>query len=380
MRSRAATESASVRLTGLSGILGVLLGLAGAGAGAGALNAASLPPHRSLRVLIVSDEVNPHGLSPAELTQPGELSVVLSQPGAGLDLDSSPDGLVELPTNDLATATALLRRPACDPSAYDVLVYFAHRIPEDGPDAQARQDAFTASVVDFLASGGGVVSFHHGAYLLPGKEGILDVIGGRATGAVPWEPVAGQDIIAVAPAHFIASNGLSWDGQVVHEDAGRGIPSGSFPFFNNAPDERYPTLDIDAGAGDIEILFASAYDFQPRLLGFVHRRPGWRADVIAWQPGEYQPHACDPLHRTFQILVNAIAHSVDAMSVENPILHVTREGAGVRLSWSGGRALQCVSRSSDPSDVSEPLGSTDAGEFDDPLPPPGLVAYLLRPR
>ena len=35
--------------------------------------AAVLPPHGPLRILIVSDEVNPHGLSDAELTQPGDL-------------------------------------------------------------------------------------------------------------------------------------------------------------------------------------------------------------------------------------------------------------------------------------------------------------------
>ncbi len=33
-----------------------------------------LAPHLPLRILIVSDEVNPHGLPPAELTQPDDIS------------------------------------------------------------------------------------------------------------------------------------------------------------------------------------------------------------------------------------------------------------------------------------------------------------------
>lgn len=341
---------------------------------------ATLPAHRPLRVLVVSDEVNPHGLPPADLTQPGDLSAALRLPGAALRLEAAPDGLVELPTNDLATATAMLSRAPCDPLAPDVLVYFAHRIPDDGPDAQARQDAFTAAVEDFLRGGGGVVSFHHGAYLLPGKEGILGIIGGQATGAVPWEPVAGQDVIAVAPSHFVASNGLAWDRLVAHEDPARGIAFGSYPSFNNAPDERYPTFDVLPGAGDVEILFASSYDGAPRLLGFTHRRPDWRGLVIAWQPGEYQPHACDPADRTFQILVNAIVHASDALDAGVPLLGVTRSGGGVRLQWTGGSRLACVLRSQDPSDVSAPAGLAEGGSFEDPAPPPGLVAYLLRSR
>lgn len=46
-----------------------------------AVPAADLPPHRTLRILIVSDEVNPHGLPASQLTQPGDLSVALR--GAG---------------------------------------------------------------------------------------------------------------------------------------------------------------------------------------------------------------------------------------------------------------------------------------------------------
>lgn len=343
--------------------------------------AATLPAHRPLRVLIVSDEVNPHGLSDADLTQPGDLAPALRAPGAALNLDPAPDGVLELPTNDLARATALLSVPPCDPAAYDVLVYFSHRIPDDGPDGQARQDAFTAAVDQFLVGGGGMVSFHHGSYYLPGKEAIVALIGGRATGAVPWEPVLGQDVIAVSPAHFVTTNGLTYDGTRAHADPPRGVPAGDYPFFNNAPDERYPAFDMDPGAGDVEMLFQSDYDGAPRVLGFTHRRPGWRGLVAAWQPGEYQPHACNPADRTFQVLANAIVFVADALSPGDPLLRVTRSAAsGARLQWTGGHGAQCVLRSADPADVTTPVGVSDTFELTDPAPPPGLAFYLVGTR
>ncbi len=46
--------------------------------------AADLPPHSPLRILIVSDGVNPHGLPPDELTEPGDISAAL------LDLATGP--------------------------------------------------------------------------------------------------------------------------------------------------------------------------------------------------------------------------------------------------------------------------------------------------
>src|SRR6185369_2077860 len=74
--------------------------------------AASLPPHDPLRVLIVSDEVNPHGLSNAELTQPGDISAALAAPGSGIALDA----VTEIATDDLPDATAALAVPASDPA------------------------------------------------------------------------------------------------------------------------------------------------------------------------------------------------------------------------------------------------------------------------
>ena len=49
--------------------------------------AATLPPHGPLKLLVVSDEVNPHNLSAAQLTQRGDISAALNAPDAGLTLD-----------------------------------------------------------------------------------------------------------------------------------------------------------------------------------------------------------------------------------------------------------------------------------------------------
>src|SRR5262245_18549291 len=164
---------------------------------------AVLPPHRPLRILIVSDTVNPHGLPSAQLTEAGDIGTALQRPGTGLTLDTAADAVREIATNDIEQATAALSVPACDPAAYDVLIYFAHRIPD--PDAgkpqtpQRRQDAFLTAVDAFLTSGGGMVAFHHGSYASTGKAGILDLIGATAGGAVPWDTVNGQNVIATSP-------------------------------------------------------------------------------------------------------------------------------------------------------------------------------------
>jgi hypothetical protein len=282
-------------------VLSLLLSIAGASA------AADLPPHGPLRVLVVSDEVNPHGLSPAQLTQPGDISAALAAPGSGLNLEL----VTEIATNDLPTATAALSVAFGDPSAYDVLIYFAHRIP-DGPGGAAAQAAFVAAVEDFLEAGGGVVSFHHGSYLTAGKEAMQDIIGATATGAVPWDTVDGQNVINVAPLHFVATNGVEYTGSTPYADVARGVPASTYDFFNNVPDERYVNFEINPGAGTIEVLFASNYDQNgtTHLLGFTHQRPAWAGIVVAYQPGEYQPNALDDLDgNNFQILANAIVYA-----------------------------------------------------------------------
>jgi len=212
---------------------------------------------------------------------------------------------VEIATDDEALATPLLMVPRTDPAAYDVLVYFSHRVAADTAD----QDAFTAAVEAFLTAGGGVVSFHHGAYGGSGKSVMQELLGATASGSVPWDIVDGQNVINVMPGHFVTENGVEYTGTRSYADPALGIAAASYSFLNNTPDERYPTFTVNPTAGIFTPLFASDYDQggTTHLLGFVHRQPGWAGRVVAYQPGEYQPNALDDLAgNNFQILANAI--------------------------------------------------------------------------
>ena len=279
--------------------------------------AGDFPAHSPLRILIVSDEVNPHGLTPAELSGPGDLTAAITNPMSGLSLGAGMDAVLEIGTDQIAAATTALSVAANDPAAYDVLIYFAHRIP-NGASGPADQAAFVAAVEIFLEDGGGVVSFHHGLYLTPGKAGILDVIGGTAQGSVPWNTVSGQDVINVAPSHFVTTHEVEYTQNVSYADVPRGVAAGTFDFFNNTPDERYPDVEINLSAEQVELLFASNYNQggATHVLGFVHQRASWLGRVVAYQPGEYQPNALDDLDgNNFQILGNAILYAADAVSV-----------------------------------------------------------------
>jgi len=312
-----ASALVSMRTCGLASLLAFAACLTPARA-----SAATLPPHNPLRILIVSDEVNPHGLPAADLTQPGDISAALLTPGNGLNLHPAVDAVVEVATDDLPDATALLSLPISDPGAYDVLIYFAHRIPNGGTGA-AEQADFVAAVDAFLVAGGGVISFHHGAYFTSGKEAIQDLIGGTATGAVPWNTVVGQDVINVAPGHFITTNEVEYSGTVAYSDVPRGIAADTYAFFNNTPDERYPSYQINGTAGDIEMLFASNYNegATTHVLGFTHRRPEWAGVVVAYQPGEYQPNALDDTDgNNFQILANALFYAAYGATTDVPAL------------------------------------------------------------
>lgn len=269
-----------------------------------------LPAHTPLRILIVSDEVNPHGLSAEQLTQPGEISATLATVAA-LNRSDLPESLLELPTDSLEQVTARLNRPRSDPTAYDVLIYFSHRIP-DLANAAALQTEFVTAVQQFLREGGGVVSFHHGIYRLAGKESMQAVLGGEAVGAVPWETITGQNVINVAPGHFITQNGINYPQQLAYSDPALGIPANAYPAFNNVPDERYPQLTLLPGNGQYQMLFASNYAVGDgsHVLGYVYRQPDWAGQVIMYQPGEYQPNALGP-GNNLQILLNAVLFSRD---------------------------------------------------------------------
>ncbi|HET9299110.1 MAG TPA: hypothetical protein VFO11_04145, partial [Candidatus Polarisedimenticolaceae bacterium] len=360
----------------------------------GAAAAAVLPPHRPLRILVVSDTVNPHGLSSADLTEglnpgPGDIGNTLRRAGTGVVLDAAADAVREIPTNDIEQATALLGLPPCDAGSYDVLVYFSHRIPD--PDAgkpqtpQQRQDAFTTAVEAFLGSGGGLVSFHHGAYAATGKAGILELIGATASGAVPWDTVAGQNVIDVAPGHFVTTHGITYTGSVGYSDPGRGVAPGTYPYFNNTPDERYPVFSINPTAALFATLFGSNYSDAgtAHLLGFTHRRPAWSGIVVGYQPAEYQPHALDDLGGpNFQILANAILFAADARRRNDLQLTVAPGVApgAVDLSWTAGQGNYTVFRSSDPAAVTDRcgrLGTTSMTAWSDVPPPAGIVYYQV---
>jgi len=76
---------------------------------------------------------------------------------------------------------------------------------------------------------------------------------------VPWNTVDGQNVIRTAPGHFVTSNEVEYSGSVVYADPARGVAAASYDFFNNTPDERYPTFVVNPTAGDFTVLFGSNY-------------------------------------------------------------------------------------------------------------------------
>lgn len=287
------------------------MGVACVWAGPSVAVAAELPPHDPVRLLIVSDEVNPHGLGDGELTQPGDLHAALMSPGSGLSIDLASGSPGEVSSSCIDDALEVL----ANPGELDVVVYFAHR-PATGCDGTPQQQLLTASMEAHLQAGGGVVVFHHGIYEAGGKEDILQLLGGRAS-SVMWDVAAGQDVIAVAPGHFVVEQGMGYSG--MRGFGGVGVPDGEYPFFNNTPDERYDALELLTAAGEERtLLFVSADGGggSPRVLGYDLWRPGWMGRVVFYQPGEYEPNALDVDGLNFQVLANAILHA--ATTEEDP--------------------------------------------------------------
>ncbi|MEM6296297.1 MAG: hypothetical protein AAGA54_33815, partial [Myxococcota bacterium] len=234
-------------------------------------SAASLPKHDPLQIVVVSDEVNPHGLSDAELTQPGDLRAALTAADSGLNIDS----VLEVDSGCIDDAVAAL-----DTGDVDVFVYFAH-VAASGCAGGDGQSALTNAVRAHLEKGGGVVVFHHGLFTAGGKTEILQLLGASA-GNIAWEPEAGQDVIAVAPDHFVATNGLTYPDTRAFGEPNLGIPDGEYPAFRNTPDERYPgTQLLLNGEEDIEVLFASDYA-GAQVLGYDLQRPGWQGHTVAY--------------------------------------------------------------------------------------------------
>jgi hypothetical protein len=262
-----------------------------------------LPAHEPLDILIVSDEVNPHMLVDEDLMQPGDLLTIL---GSTLALNSHI--ISEVTTNEIELATAALSLAIDHQDRPEVLIYFSHRIPDNGNDANGRQAAFVAAVENFLQTGGGVISFHHGIYMTAGKQPMQDLLGSQATGAVPWDTVTGQDVIYVGDDHFIGSHQINYTGTNSYENPSHGIALNNYPYFNNTPDERYPQMDFNTGntACEIETLYESNYsdNGNQHLLSYTKQCPNWTSKVFVYQPGEYQPNATSG--NNLQILINAI--------------------------------------------------------------------------
>lgn len=265
--------------------------------------AQSLPVHDPIDVLIVSDEVNPHGLVDADLMQPGDLSNALTS-----DATLNTHIMIEVDTNEIELATLALNLPVDHVDRPEVLIYFAHRIPDNDNNDVARQADFVAAVDHFLQTGGGVISFHHGIYMTAGKQAIQDILGAEATGSVPWNTVNGQDVIYVGGDHFIGSHQINYTGTTSYQNPSHGIVMNDYPYFNNTPDERYPQMDFNAGnAGcEIENLFESNYsdNGNQHLLSYTKQCENWTSKVFVYQPGEYQPNATTG--NNFQIMLNAI--------------------------------------------------------------------------
>jgi MYXO-CTERM domain-containing protein len=258
--------------------------------------AATVPEHDPLQIVIIADEVNPNGLSDAELTQPDDVNNAIVASGSGLSVAAVTFSL----SNCVDEAVQALEN-----EDIDVLVYFAHVAATDcsGLGAQPRLDA---AVEAHLQGGGGVVVFHHGLYTAPGKEEILRLLGGTAN-SIFWDTTTGQDVINVAPDHFVAMNELEYTQTRAFADAGFGIPMMEYGVFNNTPDERYPGVQFITEPGESrEILFASDYS-GAQILGYDLHRPDWGGHVVFYQPGEFQPNALDDVDgNNFQIFANAI--------------------------------------------------------------------------
>lgn len=319
-------------------------------------SAAELPAHSPLKLLIVSDSANPHGLALQHLTQAGELGPALADPRSGLALDGMPR---EVHSQCIDEALALLSRP----EEVDAFIYFAH-LEARGCDGVSRQEELVDGVEDLLVYGGGVVLFHHGMYSAPGKEDMLQLLGSRAS-SIGWND-DGQDVIAVDSEHFVSTHGLRFTGERMFW--GAGIAEGQYPYFNNTPDERYEITTLLEEPGEARtILFTSADTdgASSRVLGYSLWRPGWEGEVVAYQPGEYQPRIIDdPASNDFQILVNAIYHASIVSPSEDPSTGTSTGGSAetAGTSSTGGEGDETATVTGTTSHASTSRGVTSSSE------------------
>jgi hypothetical protein len=276
-------------------------------------------------------------LTPEELTEPDDFAPALNAADSGLNVR----GVVTIDSQCVDEALAALEGSALP----HVVLYFAHRAAKlcDGQDGQTR---LVAALSDGLTRGLGVVAFHHGLYgdlYTPGaKDALLQLVGAEASG-LSWDQSTGQRVFIVGADHFVTTNGISFTDFASLSGFG-GVPSGSYPYFDNIPDERYPTTQLlSEPGGEREALFATNSGGE-RLLGYTLLRVGWSGRVVAYQPGEYQPNALDDRKgNNFQILVNALYYAA----------------FGEPDSWSGNETIASTT-SSDAAGASMSEGPADA--------------------
>ena len=264
------------------------------------VQAASLPEHNPISLLIVADEVNPHRLADADLTQPPDLAAALAAPDSGLALKSIPmvdsqcidDALVVLGGED---------RP-------DVVLYFAHRGASTcaGENAQPQ---FTRLIEQGLEQGMGLVVLHHGLYVDFMNRGVkadlLHLIGSEAD-SIEWNSESGQRVFNVGEGHFIATNGITYETEAEFYGFEE-VSAATYPTFSNSPDELYEVIREHRVAGEQRTPLFVTDSGTPRMLGYVLKRSDWNGVVVTYQPGEYQPNALDDrAGPNFHILVNAI--------------------------------------------------------------------------
>jgi len=262
--------------------------------------AATLPAHGPLRVLVISDEVNPNNLSDAQLTQPGDISAALNATNSGLTLQGSATEVSSQCVDDALTALSAAQPP-------HVVVYFAHR-PALGCNQSDQQTALTNALEAQLKRGGGVVVLHHGGYTWPGKEALMPLLGVSAS-SIAWNTSEGQRVFNVAPGHFVTTHGVEYDARAALSAMGT-VPAGTFDYFDNLPDERYPNTALLTQTGETRTILFASNSGGTRVLGYALERPGWQGRVVFYQPAEYQPHALDDrAGPNFQILANAILYS-----------------------------------------------------------------------
>ena len=256
--------------------------------------AASLPEHSAIAILIIADEVNPHRLSDADLTQPQDLVPAITAADSPLHTRH-----VEIINSQCADQALAVLRAASPP---DVVLYFAHRAARnrDGSDAQTE---LTRLLESGLHSGLGVVVLHHGLYVdifnKGAKDELLALIGAQ-TNSINWDTEQGQRVFNVGGNHFVSSNGLTYAPDAAFAGTGN-VAAGIYPYFVNLSDELYSDTALLEEAGEtrlmrhcqIKVVDRGRADHRQSVAG---HRPVGQTHILPCQIGARQ-HGPYPFER-----------------------------------------------------------------------------------